>query len=249
MNERQINGAMLSLEPGCLLGATIDILAKNHKAVPHGDCFGVGAGGHFLTAGWDLLLARRFGLGCQAVVGGRIALWDGTILEIDKKNHSELLYAMRGGAAACAGVVTKIYLRLIDEPPRAAWRSTRINKQQLATCISHGAFSKSLRLPRDITVSFRFHFDPDQLEPVCSFNIVSLLTVEKTMEALERHLWGDVTRIVAGKTEWNEKSLLDLRLIPASGGLKKRPCKVGSGHTSGLSQQLSILLYQKLDQA
>ena len=119
MDRRQIKGSILSLEPGCLLGATIDILAKARKAVPHGDCFGVGAGGHFLTAGWDILLARQHGLGCQSVVGGRIALWDGTVLDVDEKNLPELLYAMRVGAAAGAGVVTKLHLQLIDEPHQA----------------------------------------------------------------------------------------------------------------------------------
>ena len=225
MTGRRVDNNTLSLEPGCLLAGTIDALAKNQKAVPHGDCFGVGAGGHFLTAGWDLILARRFGLGCQSVVGGRIALWDGTVLEVDD-NHADLLYAMRGGAAAGIGVVTKIHLRVVDEPRRAAWRFTRIDKQQLATCVKNNAFANSLGLPRDVSVSFRFHFDPDTTEPVCSFNIVSLLTAEETINVLETHLGQEVSRLVDDTSRWQQKRLLDLRLIPASDRLKKDPTKL-----------------------
>jgi len=60
---RDIEEYVLSLEPGCLLGQVIEILVRHAKAVPHGDCFGVGAGGHFLTAGWDSVLSRKYGLG------------------------------------------------------------------------------------------------------------------------------------------------------------------------------------------
>lgn len=62
MAERRIVDDVLLLEPGCILRQLIGTL-DHGKAVPHGDCFVVGAGGHFLTAGWDIALARRYGLG------------------------------------------------------------------------------------------------------------------------------------------------------------------------------------------
>jgi FAD/FMN-containing dehydrogenase len=139
----------------------VDTLARHGKALPHGDCFGVGAGGHFLTAGWDLILARLYGLGCQSVIGGRVVLWDGSIVDVDEKNHPNLLYVMRGGAATGAGVVTEIRLRLIDEPALATWRFTRISREQLGTCVAKNAFANAFNLPREVSVSFRFHFEPD----------------------------------------------------------------------------------------
>lgn len=102
------------LEPGCILGQVITSLRDHKMAVPHGDCFGVAAGGHFLTAGWDIALARRHGLGCQSVIGGRIVLWDGYVLDVDDSNHPEMLFAMRGGAASGAGIVTEIRLKLLE---------------------------------------------------------------------------------------------------------------------------------------
>ncbi|CAG9956720.1 unnamed protein product [Clonostachys rosea f. rosea IK726] len=216
MTKKWVADDILHLEPGCILGQTIDILAKNHKAVPHGDCFGVGAGGHFLTAGWDLILARKYGLGCQNVIGGRVALWDGSVIDVSENSHPDVLFAMRGGALAEIGVATEIRLRLIQEPPQATWRFTRISQTQLDTVVSHGTFSNALNLPRDVSVSIRFHFEPDQLEPVCSLNVVSLLSLSQTLDSLKRHLGHEVTSLVDDTTAWNKGSLLDIRMLPAS---------------------------------
>jgi hypothetical protein len=236
MTGRRVVDNMLFLEPGCVLGQTVHSLVRHRKAVPHGDCFGVGAGGHFLTAGWDLLLARRYGLGCQSVIGGRVVLWDGSIIDVNEKNHPSLLYAMRGGAAAGAGVVTEIRLRLIDEPVLVTWRFSRTNREQLATCVVNNAFANAFNLPWDVSVLFRFHFEPDQLEPICSFNIVSLLIVDETTHCLKQHLGTEVTSLVADPLAWNKKSLVDLRMLPASEFLAMNP--------EMLSEVSSMALYE-----
>lgn len=243
MTGRRVVDNTLFLEPGCVLGQIVHSLARNHKAVPHGDCFGVGAGGHFLTAGWDLILARRYGLGCQSVIGGRVVLWDGSIVEVDEKNHPDLLHAMRGGAAAGVGVVTEIRLRLIDEPVSVTWRFTRISKDQLATCVANNAFANAFNLPRDVSVSFRFYFELDQLEPVCSFNIVSLLTANETIHCLNQHLGAEVTSLVTDPSTWNEKPLVDLRMMPASEFLAANPDMLSEVSSTALHE--NPLLYWK----
>ena len=227
MTQRRIAGDTLFLEPGCVLGQTVDILARNRRAVPHGDCFGVGAGGHFLTAGWDLILARKYGLGCQSVIGGRVVLWDGRVIDVDENSHPDLLLAMRGGAIAGAGVVTEIRLRLLDEPALATWRFTRITREQLDTCVTHRFFARSATLPREVSVSVRIHFEPDQQAPVCSFNVVSLLSAEATVHLLRETLGDEVTDIVADLSAWSEKTLLDLRMLPASDFLADHPQMLG----------------------
>ncbi|KAJ6436715.1 methyl transferase [Purpureocillium lavendulum] len=223
MNNASIADNTLMVQPGCVLGKTIHLLAQHRKAVPHGDCFGVGAGGHFLTAGWDLILARRYGLGCQSVIGGRIVLWDGSAVEVSEDQHPDLLHAMRGGAAAGVGVVTEIRLRLIKEPPLATWCFTPITREQLETCVHNDVISNALCLPRDISVSFRFHFDANQPGTVCSFNIVSLLPVEDTIECLYHHLGHDIASMVADRSRWSEKTLLSIRMLPASKVLAANP--------------------------
>ncbi|KAI9041050.1 FAD-binding oxidoreductase [Aspergillus affinis] len=240
MNQRRIVGDTMFLEPGCVLAQVIDILAKHGKAVPHGDCFGVGAGGHFLTAGWDLLLGRRYGLGCQSVIGGRVVLWNGEILEVSQKTHPHLLYAMRGGAVAEVGVVTEIWLSVIDQPTLATWRFTPIDWEQLRTCARYQTFQRATALSRDITVSFRFHFEPTQTDPVCSFNIVSLGTARDTINQLFSDLGLEVASIVDNPSEWNEKSLLDLRLLPASECLTRNPGMLGEVSAGGLHQSPGV---------
>ncbi|KAJ2980398.1 hypothetical protein NQ176_g2665 [Zarea fungicola] len=223
MTSRRIQGNTMFLEPGCALGQVLSTLREHRKAVPHGDGFGVGAGGHFLTAGWDLILSRRYGLGCQSVVGGRIVLWDGSTVEVNENSHPQLLYAMRGGAVAEAGVVTEIRLRLIDEPSCVVWRFAPITKEQLEMCVAQNAFSNAVALPNDISLSFRFHFEQDQPEPVCSFNIVSLLSADETIHCLNQYLGKEVTSFLGAPGTWSNKGLLDLRMEPASELLAAEP--------------------------
>lgn len=166
MVRTRIEHDVMVVEPGCVLGQLIDALWKNGKAVPHGDCFGVGAGGHFLTAGWDIALARRYGLGCQSVVGGRVALWNGEVVGVDENSHPDLLYAMRGGAVAKVGVVTEIRLRLLDQPALVSWCFRSLSSVELEKLVSQQAFACASTLPNEVSVSFRFHFHPDQPEPV-----------------------------------------------------------------------------------
>ncbi|TLD11542.1 hypothetical protein PspLS_11442 [Pyricularia sp. CBS 133598] len=226
----------LVLEPGCVLGQVINTLATNRKALPHGNCFGIGAGGHFLTAGWDIALSRPYGLGCQSVVGGRIALWDGSIVEVNQQSQPDLLYAMRGGAAAAVGVVTRIRLRLIDEPPSVTWCFAPIDKTQLQLCVAKKAFANARGLPRAITVSFRFYFEPHQKDPVCSFNITSLLSAKETTEFLRRYLGPELVELVADSSLWNEKSLIKLRLLPASDALAADPRMLAEVSSTALQE-------------
>jgi hypothetical protein len=213
----------LNLEPGCLLGQVIHFLKKHRKAVLDGNHFGVGADGHFLATGLDLVLGRSYGLGSQSIVGGRVALWDGSVLEVNETSHPDHLHAMRRGTVAEVGIVTQIHQQLIDEPPKATWLSARIDKEQLKLCVRREVFTKAVNLPLDITVSFRFYFQPPHREPVCSFNIVSLLSIEETIDHLYMHLGYEVATMVSDNRQWNETSLVDLRTFPGSKGLSSYP--------------------------
>ncbi|KAF2827315.1 FAD linked oxidase [Ophiobolus disseminans] len=223
MSKQRIVENTLFLEPGGILGQLIGTLADHGKAVPHGDCFGVGVGGHFLTAGWDIALARRHGLGCQSVTGGRVVLWDGSVVDVDEKNHPSLLFAMRGGAVAGVGVVTEIRLALIEQPSFVAWKFQSLSQAQLEICVTHQAFANAAKLPRDVSVSFRFHFEPGQLDPVCSFNVVSLLPAKEALEYINEHMGIKVASLLPVPSEWHTKSLVDLRMLPASEALVADP--------------------------
>ncbi|KAF9729790.1 6-hydroxy-d-nicotine oxidase [Paraphaeosphaeria minitans] len=233
MTGQRITDDVLSIEPGCILGQLVPALASKAKAVPHGDCFGVGAGGHFLTAGWDIALARRYGLGCQSVLGGRVVLWDGSKVDVNENSHPDLLHAMRGGAAARVGVVTEIRLRLLDQPPLVSWRFQSLSKSQLATCVSQHAFAHAATLPRDVSISFRFHFET---ELICSFNVVSLLSVAETLDLLKKHLGSEVASLMLGLLGWHDGPLLALRMIPAAEELAADPMRLAEVTPEDLHQ-------------
>ncbi|KAM7212874.1 FAD-binding oxidoreductase [Rhypophila decipiens] len=216
MDRRYVKDNILHAGPGCAGAQTVDTLSKNKKALPHGDCFGVGAGGHFITAGWCIILARKYGLGCQNVVGGRVVLWDGEEVLVNDNSHPELLHAMRGGAAAGVGIVTEVHLKLIDEPDFVTWKWTYLSLPQIKTCVEQNAFRKAQDLPREITMAFRYFFKPFQLEPICSFNIQSLLTPEETIAAVKTTLGPDVAAMIDDLSAWNRGTLVDLRMQPAS---------------------------------
>lgn len=216
MDRRYVKENILYAGPGCAGAQTVDTLAKNKKAIPHGDCFGVGAGGHFITAGWCIVLARKYGLGCQNVVGGRVVLWDGEEVLVNETSHPDLLHAMRGGAAAGVGIVTEVHLQLIDEPAFVTWKWTYLTLAQIRTCVEHDAFRRSQALPHEITMAFRFFFKPFQREPICSFNIQSLLSAEQTIATVTSVLGPEVGALISDLSAWNTGSLVDLRMQPAS---------------------------------
>ncbi len=160
-------------------------------------------------------------MGCQHVIGGRVALWDGTLIDVNENAHPDLLWAMRGGAAAGVGVVTQLDLRLLNEPEVATWYYAKITKEQLKICVHNNTFLRGQYLPRDISLSFLMHGGSDQISPLCSVNIYSLRRPAETLKCLQEHLEDEVTNIVSDLSAWSVGSLLDMRMIPASDFLAK----------------------------
>jgi FAD/FMN-containing dehydrogenase len=59
-------------------------------------------------SGW---LERKHGLACDNLLAAELVTWDGRIVRASEHQHSELLWAMRGGGGSF-GVVTSLELRL-----------------------------------------------------------------------------------------------------------------------------------------
>jgi FAD/FMN-containing dehydrogenase len=92
-------------------GAGIDLinfyggLAGHGVAVPGGSCPTVGIAG--LTLGGGIgVLARQFGLTCDALESVQMVLADGSVVTADASQHSDLLWASRGGGGGNFGVAT-----------------------------------------------------------------------------------------------------------------------------------------------
>jgi FAD/FMN-containing dehydrogenase len=98
------------------VGAGIDLipfyqqLAAHGLAVPGGSCPTVGLAGLALGGGIGVL-ARQFGLTCDAIESVQIVTADGVLRTCDAKAHTDLLWASKGGGGGNFGVTTQFTLR------------------------------------------------------------------------------------------------------------------------------------------
>ena len=87
---------------------TIDVaaaLARRGAAVPTGTCASVGIGGLALGGGQGVI-ARKFGLTCDAVTSVETVTGDASIRRCDTQQETELFWAARGAGGGNFGIVT-----------------------------------------------------------------------------------------------------------------------------------------------
>lgn len=87
------------------------------RALPHGRCADVGMTG--VAASGFGTLSRASGTVLDSIVGARVALANGTVVDADAGQHADLFWAVRG-AASSMGVVLRFRLQTLAPPsPRA----------------------------------------------------------------------------------------------------------------------------------
>lgn len=223
MSRVRIVDDILVAQPGTPVAHLIDLLAHAGKAVPHGAHYHATAGGQFLAGGCDIALSRKYGFSAHSLIGGRVVLWNGQVVDVDEHRNADLLWAMRGAAGAGVGVVSELQVQLIDEPEAVAWCSVPLDGQRLATCLAEQIVERACGLPREISVTLRVQFESHRVDPVCLVDVHSLWGARETMEALRAHLGTRTARLLCVPEAWSEGSLLDIRLLPASDFLYDNP--------------------------
>jgi len=104
---------------GVRLGELDDTLSAHGLAVPAGCGPTVGVAG--LTLGGGLgILGRCHGLTCDQLLGARVVLADGRVVDCDAQRHPDLYWALRGAGGGQCGVVTELRLRAVAAPS-ATW--------------------------------------------------------------------------------------------------------------------------------
>jgi FAD/FMN-containing dehydrogenase len=91
-------------------------LARHGRMFTGGHCESVGLGGFLLQGGqgWN---SRRWGWGCENVVGIDVVTADGRLVHADEHENADLLWAARGSGPGFFGVITRFYLRTHEALP------------------------------------------------------------------------------------------------------------------------------------
>ncbi|NGO73383.1 FAD-binding protein [Streptomyces boncukensis] len=101
---------------GTLTGPFADALDERRRVVPTGLCPTVGVAGLTLGGGMGTT-GRCYGFALDSLVGARVVLASGRVVECDERRHPELFWALRGGGHAGLGVVTELGFRTYPELP------------------------------------------------------------------------------------------------------------------------------------
>jgi len=94
--------------PGALLGDLDRATVRHGWVVPSGIVSETGLAGLTLGGGFGWL-SRRWGLTCDHLLGAEVVTAAGERLEVDSRNHPDLLWALRGGGGGFAIVTSFRY--------------------------------------------------------------------------------------------------------------------------------------------
>ena len=124
MRSVSVTGDQATIGTGAQLGDVYEQLLEHDVTIPAGSCPTVGIAGLTLGGGFGIL-GRKHGLTCDHLIGARVVLADGRVVDCDDDQHADLFWALRGGGGGRFGVVTSFVFRLLPAPEatnlRLAW--------------------------------------------------------------------------------------------------------------------------------
>ena len=108
-----LDSETINAGPGCTISNLYDEILPKGKIIPGGSCGGVGIGGLVLGGGYGLL-ARRYGLSCDSLMG--VTMVDGKGIIRNSADDKDLLWACKGGGNGNFGVITALKFKLHKSP-------------------------------------------------------------------------------------------------------------------------------------
>ncbi|QTR04915.1 FAD-dependent oxidoreductase [Saccharothrix algeriensis] len=100
-------GAESTVGAGAALIDVYEALGAAGRALPAGTCRSVGISGLALGGGIGVV-ARKYGLTCDRLLGARVVTPDGSVRVVDAEHEPDLFWALRGGGGGNFGVVTSL---------------------------------------------------------------------------------------------------------------------------------------------
>jgi FAD/FMN-containing dehydrogenase len=123
MGSVAVSGEVATVGAGVRLGELYDALATHGLTIPAGCGPSVGIAG--LTLGGGLgILGRKHGLTCDHLLGARVVLADGRVVDCDEHHDEELFWALRGAGGGHFGVVTSLVFRTLPAPAATVFQLT-----------------------------------------------------------------------------------------------------------------------------
>ena len=118
-----LSGAVATVGAGARLGQVYDPLAAVGRTVAAGCGPTVGIAGLLLGGGLGIL-GRRHGLTSDQLLGARVVLADGRVVDCDRHHHEDLFWALRGAGGGDFGVLTSLELRTLPAGTATCFRLT-----------------------------------------------------------------------------------------------------------------------------
>lgn len=117
------NRNVVAIGPGAQFRHVKAEMDKMGLGIPHGTCETVCVAGYTMGGGWGPW-TRRYGMGCERLIGATIVLGDGsikTVRDTDPPGSAEgrLMWALRGGGGFSYGIVTELVYDAFELPPQA----------------------------------------------------------------------------------------------------------------------------------
>src|SRR5918999_1344473 len=123
MRSVSVSGGVATVGAGADLGEVYLGMIDQGLTIPGGTCPSVGIAG--LTLGGGLgMLGRKHGVTSDHLLGARIVLADGRIIECDDHHDEELFWALRGAGTGHFGVVSDLVFRPIPAPAMTIFHLT-----------------------------------------------------------------------------------------------------------------------------
>ncbi|PKK51463.1 hypothetical protein CI102_4660 [Trichoderma harzianum] len=102
-------------------------------------------------AGWAMaggygLYSSPYGLGVDNILGARPVLADGSVVDVDDKNHPDLFWALRGAGNGIWGVVTQLTIKVYP-PPNLLIGTLKILKKDWLAALDEWANNIEPNLP------------------------------------------------------------------------------------------------------
>ena len=123
VKSKQQNRNVVRIEPGTQFQKVkreMDKMGANGLSIAHGTCETVCVAGYTMGGGWGPW-TRRFGMGCERLIGATIVLGNGERLDISDaaapgSKEADLLWALRGGGGFSYGIVTELIYDAFEIP-------------------------------------------------------------------------------------------------------------------------------------